>query len=290
MAKAYIGSWQVLLVIFCSPCLPSKAFFLGVPDARSVNPTNKLQAEDEKFNNKSRRTVLHELSLQLTLLPPMATMAASVKPFIASAASFTAGGTLVDREVGVQVGNPEASPSRKPDNSNVIFDKDHYFKFGVAAPWIEPGNTDFPKSMPFTPSQQRYDALKKYGSRVKSGIQYIQSLEDSLKRSTSSPDNESFASVIPDPALTQEYMFRPMGLLANSFLASENTGATNELFLARWYVNEMYLQLLDARNASSKDQAMKSFKVAKKAVNSYLGLMNRVINAKVGDKFELLSV
>ena len=194
---------------------------------------------------------------------------------VAVAASFTAGGSLVDREVGIQVGNPEASASRKPDNSNVIFDKDHYFKFGAAAPWIAPGSTEFPKSMPFTPSQQRYDALKKYGTRVRSAVQFIGGLD---------------AASIPDPASAPEYGFRPMGLLANSFLASENTGATNELFLARWYINEIYLQLNDARAASSPKEAAKFYGAAKKATNSYLGLLNRVINEKVGDPFELLSV
>ena len=37
------------------------------------------------------------------------------------AAEFTPGGTLVDREVGITVGNADASLSRKVDNSNVIF-------------------------------------------------------------------------------------------------------------------------------------------------------------------------
>lgn len=204
---------------------------------------------------------------------------ALINPAFATAASFTAGGTLVDRDVGVQVANSEASPSRKADNSNVIFDKDHYFKFGVAAPWIEPGSTEFPKSVPFTPSQQRYDALKKYGSRIKAGVQFIGSLENTVKNNPSE---------IPDPASAPEYALRAMGLLANSFLASENTGATNELYLARWYINEIYLLLGDVRTASSANEAAKSYAVVKKATNSYLGLMNRVISAKVGDPLELL--
>ena len=79
-----------------------------------------------------------------------------------------------------------------------------------------------------------------------------------------------------------------MGLLDNSLLASENTGATNELFLARWYVNEIALQLADAKKASNAEEAARCFKVAKKATNSHLGLMNRVINTKVGDPLELL--
>ena len=79
-----------------------------------------------------------------------------------------------------------------------------------------------------------------------------------------------------------------MGLLANSFMASENTGATNELFLARWYINEIYLQLQDAQSASSADEAAKYYGYAKKATNSYLGLLNRVITSKIGDPLELL--
>ena len=63
---------------------------------------------------------------------------------------FAPGGTLLDRTVSVTYGNPDASPSRLRDNSNVLFDKDNYYKFGAAAPWIDPpGSTDFPKTMPF---------------------------------------------------------------------------------------------------------------------------------------------
>ena len=208
-----------------------------------------------------RRTLLQQFLTTgaMTALAGSSAILTEASP--ASAASFTAGGTLVDRDVGVQVGNPEASPTRRQDNSNVIFDKDHYFKFGVAAPWIEPGSTDFPKSMPFTPSQQRYDALKKYGSRVRSGADFLASLEDAAKSA------DFAATAIPDPATTADYALRPMGLLANSFLASENTGATNELFLARWYINEIYLQLLDARSASSPKEAAKAYANAKKATS-----------------------
>jgi hypothetical protein len=271
----------LLLLTTTSHETPTTAFVAkDVPRTSRSNKSTSLHAtkDPSKITMLERRDVVQQLLL--TVVPVITGGAKS-----ASAASFTAGGTLVDREVGVQVGNPEASPSRKPDNSNVIFDKDHYFKFGVAAPWIAPGSTEFPKSMPFTPSQQRYDALKKYGSRVKNGVQFLQGLEDGLKAST-----DDFASAIPDPSSTPEYALRPMGLLANSFLASENTGTTNELFLSRWYINEIYLLLGDTRSASNKDDAMKSYAVAKKALNSYLGLMNRVITSKVGDPFELVPV
>jgi hypothetical protein len=196
-------------------------------------------------------------------------------------ADFTPGGTLVAREVGVVVGNPEASSSRKPDNSNVLFSQDNYFKFGQAAPWIEAGSTEFPVKMPFTFSQQRYDTLKKYGERVKKGLHEINSLDEIIKSGD--------FSKVTDPAVTDVYALRPMGLLANGFMASENTGTTNELLLARWYINEIYLDVSDICTAKTEQEAMKSYTAVRKAVNSYLTMVNRVITPKVGDQFDFLS-
>lgn len=199
----------------------------------------------------------------------------------ASASTFTPGGTLVEREVGIQVDNAEASPSRAFDNNNVLFSQDYYYKFGNAAQWIEPGSTEYPKTMPFTLSQQRYDALKKYGDRAKKGLAAIDGLGaviESTEDLTSIPDGSA-----------SDYALRPLGLLANGFIASENTGTTNELLLARWYINEMYLAVGDVRNAKSKAEAKKAYGSAKKAANSYLTMLNRVITAKVGDKFEYLN-
>jgi hypothetical protein len=71
-------------------------------------------------------------------------------------------------------------------------------------------------------------------------------------------------------------------------LASENTGTTNELFLARWYINEIYLDIDDIKNASSEAEALKSYSNAIKALNSLLGMLNRSITSKVGDPFDLL--
>ncbi|KAL7575090.1 hypothetical protein ACA910_000458 [Epithemia clementina (nom. ined.)] len=205
--------------------------------------------------------------------------------YFAQASEFTPGGTLVDRAVGITVGNEEASLSRKADNSNVLFGQDYYFKFGTAAPWIEPDNTDFPKTMPFTKSQQRYDALKKYRSRIQSGLERIQALVHAAGDNSGS----LLLEVVADPTAADVYSLRPMGLLANAMLASENSGATNELFLARWYINELYLLINDVRNAATTpEQAKKLALIIRKATNSYLTLMNRVIIPKVGDKFEYL--
>ena len=193
--------------------------------------------------------------------------------------SFAPGGTLVDYTVGVNVGNSEASLSRKPDNSNVVFGQDYYFKFGTAPIWIDNENTEFPKTMPFTPSQQRYDTMKKYRERVLKGVAQLASIAEKI-------ESNEYSSILDGSA--PEYYIRPMGLMANGFLASENTGTTNELLLARWYINEISLDIDDVKNAKSKHEAVAAFTAAKKAANSYLSLINRVITPKVGDKLELI--
>lgn len=234
-----------------------------------------------------------------------------------SANDFTPGGTLVDYTLGVNQNNPDVSHSRMVDNSNVLFYRDYYFKFGTAAPWIEPpGSMEFPKSMPYTKIQQRYDALHKYRYRVVRGIQSIQSLANynpttttTATTSISANDFQITTDRIPDPKLLEDvYALRPMGLLANNLLASENTGMTNELLLAHYYINEIFLLLGDLQqqqkdNAmtttiitnndsnqrsmdnSSPQQQKQIYIALTKAVNSYLTLMNRVITEKVGEKF-----
>ena len=136
--------------------------------------------------------------------------------------------------------------------------------------------------MPFTPSQQRYDALKKYQSRIQSGIRVL------VDDVAAAIETGSYAS-LEEPSAPQ-YMLRPMGLLANGLLASENTGTTNELFLARYFVNEVYLHVLDIRSAKSASEAKKYHAELKKAIDSYLTLMNRVITPKVGDPFAYVTI
>lgn len=257
--------------------MPVFVLALSASHAFHVSPLRKVRGgEPLHANRRDALKIFGATTASAFLIRP-------VQP--ASAESqFTPGGTLVDRELGVQVGNSEASPSRSPNNSNVLFSQDQYFKFGVAAPWIEPGSTEFPKQMPFVLSQQRYDTLKKYGAKVMLGVKAIEELGDVIR---STPVEELRNKILPPDA--PEYYLRPMGLLANGFLASENTGTTNELFLSRWYINEIYLDIGDMRNSKSREEALTSYEAAKKAINSYYGMLNRVITAKVGDKFELLN-
>jgi hypothetical protein len=267
----YTASLTLLLSSFSVDAfIPPKASRITNINTFLHQSTSKTTDEPSlNIDSASRRQMLQRA---LVAFPALV-----LAPSQSHAGTFTPGGTLVDREVGVTVGNSEASTSRKVDNSNVLFSQDNYFKFGVGAPWIEPDSTEFPKTMPFVLSQQRYDSLKKYGDRVKAGIQNVNELMEVISAG-------NFASISngDDP----KYALRPLGLLANGFLGSENTGTTNELLLARWYINEVYLRLVDMHNASNKDEAMIAYKAAKKSINSYLTMMNRVITAKVGDKFE----
>jgi len=272
-----IGSSLTLTVAF-TPCYKTSlqsfsssklAHREALPDSNvNYDPVLPLEASDN-----SRRTFL--------TIPILATCSSFIlEPQPSQAAgTFTPGGTLVDREVGVTVGNPEASPNRKVNNENVLFSQDTYFKFGTASPFIEPDATDFPKTMPFVLSQQRYDSLKKYGERVQSAAKVINALDETIKVG-------DFAKIsgCDDPI----YAFRPLGLLANGFMASENTGTTNELLLARWYINEMYLRIGDIQNASSVEEALIAHTALKKSMNSYLSMLNRVITPKVGNKFEYI--
>jgi hypothetical protein len=238
-------------------------------DDESPVVKTKLQPISEEF---TRRSILSIGVIGTTL----STLLSSSLP---ANADFAPGGTLLDRPVYVTYGNSEASPSRAPNNSNVLFAQDNYYKFGAAAQWIEAGSTEFPKTMPFVPSQQRYDAFKKFNGRVKTSVDQILKI-GSASSSPDVPDSDDAA-----------YQLRALGLLANSFLASENTGTTNELMLARWYINEMYLRIGDYKSALEKGdekEAKACYGYLNKAMNSYLTLINRSISSKVGEQFSYL--
>jgi len=121
--------------------------------------------------------------------------------------------------------------------------------------------------------------MKKYRDRVQRGIDLVAALGEAIEKGE--------YNAIQDGS-SPEYSIRPMGLMANGFLASENTGTTNELLLARWYINEIFLDINDIKNADSKSSALAAHAAAKRALNSYISLMNRVITSKVGDKFVLV--
>ena len=58
--------------------------------------------------------------------------------------------------------NPDASLSRDPMNSNVLFSQDFYFKYGRSPPFLQDATSEIPDggAVPFTRVQQRYDGLR----------------------------------------------------------------------------------------------------------------------------------
>ena len=263
----------LLPLMYCTLC-PIATLALTTVSSTTKSKSLSYRKAVARDDCASRRNFLQVAcaSLSTSIFLP-------VSPALAEGKAFAPGGTLVDYEVGVTVGNAQASKSRKPDNSNVVFSQDYYYKFGTAAPWIENGSTEFPKSMPFTPSQQRYDTMKKYRERVQRGVDLIAALGETIR-------SGDYSSILDGSA--PEYSIRPMGLMANGFLASENTGTTNELLLSRWYINEMLLDIDDIKKATSKKEALQLYTALTNALNSYLSLLNRVITPKVGDKWELV--
>ncbi|KAL7495579.1 hypothetical protein ACHAWT_009574 [Skeletonema menzelii] len=278
----------------CSSSLRPTTTAIGVSSTKLFHWANRLDARFEERSCEDESYLQEEIAVKHKLQPISqeftrrsilsigvigTTLSTLLSSSLPANADFAPGGTLLDRPVYVTYGNSEASPSRAPNNSNVLFSQDNYYKFGSAAPWIEAGSTEFPKSMPFVPSQQRYDALKKFSVRVQTSKDQLVKI-GSASSGADVPDSD-------DPT----YQLRALGLLANSFLASENSGTTNELMLARWYINEMYLRIGDYKTALQKgDQkdAETCYGYLIKAMNSYLTLINRSITSKVGDQFSYL--
>ena len=158
--------------------------------------------------------------------------------------------------------NPDASLSRDPMNSNVLFSQDFYFKYGRSPPFLVDASSEIPDggAVPFTRVQQRYEAYGKYAARVLAGVEAFRALKGAV-------DNGSWATVASDDT---KYNLRAMGLLANGLMASENNGPGNVLFLTRWYVNECALDIGDVAKAADKAQAAAAWERGRKAINSAL--------------------
>jgi len=188
----------------------------------------------------------------------------------------TAAGKLV--EYRGEFINEGASKSRQMDNSNVVFVQDQYYVTASSPPFIPQGDTSYPEKMPFVASQPRRDVLEKYRQRVQRGIDLLASLEGEIQKG-------DYKSILAAEA--PEYSIRPLGLLAAGFMASDST-VPRQLYIARWYINEIYLDINDIKSAPSKEAALASHANAIKALNSVLGMVNRSITSKVGDPFVLL--
>ena len=133
-------------------------------------------------------------------------------------------------------------------------------------------------AMPFTRVQQRYEQYSKYATRCQAGIDAFAAVEGQIKAG-------DWAKV---DATSPAFALRTLGLLANGLMASENTSPANVVFLTRWYVNEVYLDLGDVAKAKDKKDALASWARGKGALNSALIILNKEISPKVGAQFATL--
>ena len=201
----------------------------------------------------------------------------SLAPQVASADGVGPGMFVETKNI---ASNPDASRSRDPMNSNVLFSQDFYFKYGRSPPFLQDATSEIPDggAVPFTRVQQRYEAYGKYAARVLAGVEAFRALKGAV-------DDGSWATAAADDT---KYNLRAVGLLANGLMASENNGPGNVLFLTRWYVNECALDIGDVAKAADKAQAAAAWERGRKAINSALIVLNKEISPKVGEQFVLV--
>ena len=232
-----------------------------------------------------RRVLLWTAALTAAALKPAVTRRgwcagaaiASLAPQVASADGVGPGMFVEAKNI---ASNPDASRSRDPMNSNVLFSQDFYFKYGRSPPFLQDATSEIPDggAVPFTRVQQRYEAYGKYAARVLAGVEAFRALKGAV-------DNGSWATAAADDT---KYNLRAVGLLANGLMASENNGPGNVLFLTRWYVNECALDIGDVAKAADKAQAAAAWERGRKAINSALIVLNKEISPKVGEQFVLV--
>lgn len=149
-----------------------------------------------------------------------------------------------------------------------LFPSDFYSKFGKRPAPIDSTDT-LPGAPPFVRVQTRYDAYQKYAPKINVGLAAFKDLAQA-------PNQKSADTLVKT--------LRPMGLLANNLLATDSV--TNELLLARYYINEVFFKIADVDWSRNDVSALVD--QARLNLNSYLVVVNRAIPPTVGDAFPLL--
>lgn len=165
---------------------------------------------------------------------------------------------------------------RDGTNSNAVFQNDFYYKYGkLPSPLGDDGKAEFPGKPVFVRMQTRYDAYSKYSAKINIGLDAFRSLK-------ATDDKITYVDVVL-------LALRPMGLLANVLLATESE--TNELLLARYYINQAYFALADLQETFSRspDDANDAIDLARVNLNSFITIVNRAIPPdRIGPQFGTL--
>eukprot|EP00322_Chrysochromulina_rotalis_P006033 CAMPEP_0115860320 /NCGR_PEP_ID=MMETSP0287-20121206/17064_1 /TAXON_ID=412157 /ORGANISM="Chrysochromulina rotalis, Strain UIO044" /LENGTH=281 /DNA_ID=CAMNT_0003314635 /DNA_START=37 /DNA_END=882 /DNA_ORIENTATION=- len=189
-------------------------------------------------------------------------------------------------------------------NEKALFSEDFYFKYGLR-PTPEDMKAKPLEEIPFVPVQRRYTGYKKYDDRMRQGFALYANdlrtliqdgkwaevgafLEIGSKGKGSNAQGEG-TGVAASPMRSS---CRAFGLFANTVLQSENdNGATQANLLVRHFVNELYFSLDDiaaAAKSGNKADAKQAWTRGRDYINAYLEIVNRPINAKVGDKYPVI--
>merc|ERR1740124_757680 len=175
-------------------------------------------------------------------------------------------------------------------NEKALFSEDFYFKFGLR-PTPEDLKNKPVEDLPFAPIQRRYTGYSKYNERITAGLNLYgvdlrAKVQEGAWAKGNSKTGEGGTGVLPAELRSS---CRAMGLFGNTVLQSENdSGTTSVNLLARHLVNEFYFAMDDvatAAEAADKNAAKAAWVKGQGYANAYLDIVNRAINAKVGDKF-----
>jgi len=172
------------------------------------------------------------------------------------------------------------APPRRMESGIMRIDNPEYNAWGTCQ--TETGN-----SCTYVSLKQRVPTYSKYSGSIAAGISDYSRVKDSLEKQDWAMASYLLVdSSTPPPAI--EALLK-MVLFARQMLSTPDyTGPSKELLIAHFYVNEAHfaiIELQDAIQAQDMDRAMSAWEFGR---DSYLTIVNRNINDKVGDKLKLL--
>eukprot|EP00968_Pinguiococcus_pyrenoidosus_P022006 scaffold2979_cov243-Pinguiococcus_pyrenoidosus.AAC.7 len=174
-------------------------------------------------------------------------------------------------------------------NRGAIFGEDYWYKYGKEPPRVlkDAGLTSVEElsseGLPFVRVQIRYDAYKKYADRIAAACQRYGT---DLRTAVDAKDWDKVRELAGDKG-DIALGLRPAGIFSTLVLSPDSV--TPEAYLMRYYVNEVQFQLRDLQTAAGARDggaAKEAYGLGRDALNSWIFFVNRVINSRVGEKFE----
>jgi hypothetical protein len=191
-------------------------------------------------------------------------------------------------------------------NKQAIVREDYYYMMGRAPPRrMEPGmmkidnpqynawgscDTETGNSCTYVSLKQRVPAYSKYSFSISAGLAEYAQVKTALDQLDWATASKLLVDSSPPPPAIDALL--KMVLFATQMLTTPNyTGLSKELLVARFYVNEASFAITELREAikcQDMNRAMSAWDFGRDSFNSYLTIVNRNINDKVGDKLVLV--